>query len=445
MPHSKFESKALAVPSGRLSRLARFGGMASNIAGGMLLDGARQLAQGKRPSVSDLLLTPANAIKVTHQLAQLRGAAMKVGQLLSMDAGDMLPPELAEILGRLRSEGHHMPQSQLNAALNAHWGSGWQQRFETFLFQPIAAASIGQVHRATTKDGRELAIKIQYPGVRRSIDSDVDNVASLMRLSGVLPKTLNIAPMLLEAKRQLHQEADYQREGQYLQRFAELLADSPEFLVPKLHADFTTQSVLAMDFVDGVPIESLVDAPQEERDRLMTLLIGLLFRELFEFALMQTDPNFANYRYNTHTKQLILLDFGATRVFPPEMAPAYRQLMQAGLAGDRAGARQAMINIGFFDEQTLQRHQDAVVNIFELSLEPLIENGDYDFGNTDVALRLRDAGMAIGEQRDFWHIPPMDTLFLQRKFGGVYMLASRLKARVNVRALMEKYLSTSAA
>lgn len=440
MSHSKFESKALAVPSGRMSRLARFGGMASNIAGGMLLNGARQLAQGKRPSVSELLLTPANAIKVTHQLAQLRGAAMKVGQLLSMDAGDMLPPELAEILGHLRSEGHHMPQSQLNAALNAHWGSGWQQRFEMFLFQPIAAASIGQVHRAKTKDGRELAIKIQYPGVRRSIDSDVDNVASLMRLSGVLPKTINIAPMLSEAKRQLHQEADYQREGQYLQRFAGLLANSPEFLVPKLHTDFTTQSVLAMDYVDGVPIESLVDAPQEERDRLMTLLIGLLFRELFEFALMQTDPNFANYRYNTQTRQLILLDFGATRAFPPAMAPAYRQLMRAGLAGDRAATRQAMIEIGFFDEQALQHHQDAVINIFELSLEPLIQTGDYDFGNTDVALRLRDAGMAIGEQRDFWHIPPMDTLFLQRKFGGVYMLASRLKARVDVRALMMRYL-----
>jgi predicted unusual protein kinase regulating ubiquinone biosynthesis (AarF/ABC1/UbiB family) len=440
MPHRKFEPQGLAVPSGRFSRLARFGGMAGGIAGGMLLDGAKQFAQGKRPSVSELLLTPANALKVTHQLAQLRGAAMKVGQLLSMDAGEMLPPELAEILGRLRADGHPMPQSQLNAALNAHWGSGWQQRFESFSFQPMAAASIGQVHRARTKDGRELAVKIQYPGVRHSIDSDVNNVASLLRMSGVLPKTLNITPMLTEAKRQLHQEADYQREGQYLQRFAELLADSPEFLVPRLHPDFTTQSVLAMDYVEGVPIESLVDAPQQERDRLMSLLIGLLFRELFEFALMQTDPNFANYRYNPQTRQLLLLDFGATRAFPPAMAPAYRQLMLAGLAGDRAAARQAMINIGFFDEQTLQKHQDAVVTIFELSLEPLIAPGDYDFGNTDVALRLRDAGMAIGEQRDFWHIPPMDTLFLQRKFGGLYMLASRLKARVNVRALMEKYL-----
>lgn len=440
MPHRKFESKGVAVPSGRLSRLARFGGMAGGIAGGMLLDGAKQLAQGKRPSVSDLLLTPANAIKVTHQLAQLRGAAMKVGQLMSMDAGEMLPPEMAEILGRLRSDAQHMPRSQLQAALNAHWGVGWPARFAEFSYQPVAAASIGQVHRAKTKDGRDLAIKIQYPGVRHSIDSDVNNVASLMRLSGVLPKTLNITPMLAEAKRELHQEANYQQEGQYLKRFAELLADSPAFLVPKLHADLTTQSVLAMDYVEGVPVESLVDAPQAERDRLMTLLVGLLFRELFEFRLMQTDPNFANYRYSPSTRQLVLLDFGATREFPPEMPQHYRRLMNAGLAGDRAAARQAMIDIGFFTEATPEHYQNAVMDMFELSLEPLREDVPFDFGDTDIALRLRDGGLAIGQERSFWHIPPMDTLFLQRKFGGVYMLASRLKARVNVRALMQPYL-----
>ena len=441
MPHRKFESKGVAVPSGRFSRLARFGGMAGGIAGGMLLDGAKQLAQGKRPSVSDLLLTPANALKVTTQLSQLRGAAMKVGQLMSMDAGDMMPPEMAEILGRLRADAQHMPQSQLKAALNAHWGTGWQKKFAEFSFTPIAAASIGQVHRAKTVDGRDLAIKIQYPGVRHSIDSDVNNVASLMKLSGLLPKTLDIAPMLAEAKRELHQEADYKREGEYLHRFAGLLADSPEFVVPKLHPDLTTPSVLAMDYVEGVPVESLVDAPQEERDRLMTLLVGLLFRELFEFQLMQTDPNFANYRYNTTTKQLVLLDFGATREFPTEMPQDYRRLMNAGLAGDREGARQAMLAISFFTEDTPAHYQDAVLDMFELSLDPLRGDLPFDFGSTDIAVRLRDGGMAIGQERTLWHIPPMDTLFLQRKFGGVYMLASRLKARVNVHALMMPYLA----
>ena len=190
-----------AVPSSRLGRLVRLGGMATGVAGNMLMAGAQQLAQGKRPKLSDLLLTPANALKITQQLSQMRGAAMKVGQLISMDAGDLLPPEMAAILARLRSDAHAMPQRQVQAVLTANWGARWQQRFASFSFTPVAAASIGQVHRATTLDGRDLAIKIQYPGVRKSISSDVDNVASLLRLSGLLPKSLDIAPLLMEAKR----------------------------------------------------------------------------------------------------------------------------------------------------------------------------------------------------------------------------------------------------
>ena len=254
MPDDKTRSPGHAVPTSRLGRLIRFGGMASGVAGGMLLDGARQFAQGRRPSLGDLLLTPANVLKVTRELAQLRGAAMKVGQLLSMDAGQVLPPELSEILSRLRADAEPMPQAQLQAVLSRHWGRDWRARFEHFSPHPIAAASIGQVHRGRTKDGRDVAIKIQYPGIRNSIDSDVNNVAALMRMAGLVPPALDIAPLLAEARRQLHEEADYLREGQHLKRFSELLAGSPEFAVPALQADFTTSDILAMSYVEGTPL-----------------------------------------------------------------------------------------------------------------------------------------------------------------------------------------------
>jgi len=432
------------VPSGRLSRLMRMGQMATGVAGNMLLAGARELAKGKRPKISDLLLTPANALKITQQLAQMRGAAMKVGQLISMDAGDLLPPEMAAILARLRSDAHAMPPRQVQAVLTANWGGKWQQRFEPFSFTPIAAASIGQVHRAKTLDGRDLAIKIQYPGVRKSISSDVNNVATLLRLSGMLPNTLDIAPLLLEAKRQLREEADYQAEGAHLQRFSELLTDAPEFVVPHLHADLTTAHVLAMSFVAGVPIESMVNAPQAERDRIVRLLVNLLFRELFEFGLMQTDPNFANYRYDLLTGQLILLDFGATRSFAPTFGAAYRQLMVAALAGNRSAMKQAAMAIGYFDEHVLPTHQTAVLDMMHMALEPLGHRGEFDFGQTDMVRRLREAGMALGLNRDFWHIPPVDTLFLHRKLGGLYLLAARLKARVNVYQLARPFLASAA-
>jgi predicted unusual protein kinase regulating ubiquinone biosynthesis (AarF/ABC1/UbiB family) len=440
VPDQKFLGKGAAVPSGRLSRFARFGGLATGVAGGMLLNGARQIAQGKHPSISELLLTPANAIKVTHQLSQLRGAAMKIGQLMSMDAGEMLPPELSDILGQLRAEAQHMPRGQLQAVLNRNWGKGWEGRFEHFGFAPIAAASIGQVHRATTKDGRDLAIKVQYPGVRQSIDSDVNNVASLMKLSGLVPDTIDVAPLLAEAKRQLHQEADYVQEAQYLAQFGVLLKGAPEFDVPTLHADLTTESVLAMSYIESVAIETLTTAPQAERDRLVTLLIDLLLRELFDYGLMQTDPNFANYRYNAATGRLVLLDFGATRDISPDASARYQRLMQAGLAGDTIAAREAMIDIGYFDERTQPKHQDAVMTMFEMAMAPLRAGGAFDFGDNSVMVGLRDQGMAIAKARDFWHIPPVETLFLQRKFGGIYLLGSKLKARVDVKALMAQHI-----
>ncbi len=440
MPHDRSTPKGLAVPSGRLSRLARLGGLASGLAGTVLVDGARQFAQGKRPTVGDLLMTPANALKVTHQLAQLRGAAMKVGQLMSMDAGEMLPPELAEILSRLRSDAQHMPRVQLEAALNRRWGRGWQNRFDTFDFTPVAAASIGQVHRARTRDGRDLAIKVQYPGVRDSIDSDVNNIAALMRISGVLPKTLDVTRMLVEAKRQLQEEADYEREGRYLARFGDLLADAPDMIVPALQTDLTTPTVLAMTYLEGVPVESLADAPQDERDRIMTLLIALLLRELFEFRLMQTDPNFANYRYDTVTRRLILLDFGAARDLPSAIVEGYHRLLSAGLAGDRDAARQAALDIGFFAPDATAENQQSAMDLFDLAMAPLRRPGLFDFADGELAPLMRERGLALAQDRAFWHIPPIDTLFLQRKFGGLYLLGSRLKARVDVRSLLAPYL-----
>jgi predicted unusual protein kinase regulating ubiquinone biosynthesis (AarF/ABC1/UbiB family) len=431
---------SIAVPGNRWARLARLGGLASGVAGGMLAEGVRQFAQGKRPSMEDLLLTPANARRVADQLAQLRGAAMKVGQLLSMDAGDLLPPELGAILARLRADAHPMPMSQLVSVLNSQWGEGWDRHFERFSFTPLAAASIGQVHAARTRDGRHLAIKVQYPGIRQSIDSDVDNVASLLRISGLLPRSLDIDPLFAEAKQQLHAEADYLSEGRWLRHYGELLRDAPDFALPEMHGDLSTDSILAMSHVGGEPIEAITGLPQAERDRVAGLLFALLFREIFEFRLIQTDPNFANYRYNGTTRKLILLDFGATRAYPAAMVDAYRDLISGGIAGDLDAMFAAASAIGYFQGEILDHQRRAVLDLFALACEPLRHAGSYDFGVSDLATRIRDAGMVLGRDRDFWHTPPAAALFLHRKLGGLYLLAARLKARVDVRQLAAEFL-----
>jgi predicted unusual protein kinase regulating ubiquinone biosynthesis (AarF/ABC1/UbiB family) len=424
------------VPSSRLSRAALFGQMAGSVAGGMLAEGARRLVRGERPQLSDLLLTPASARRVTDQLSRLRGAAMKLGQMISLDAGDMLPAELTVILAQLRDSAHFMPPAQLNRVLTGHWGADWRLRFTRFEATPMAAASIGQVHRAVLPGGRVIAVKVQYPGIAESIDADVDNVATLLRLSGLLPAGLDITALLADAKRQLHEEADYIREAAQIRRYRAMLAGEDEFVVPGPLDQLSGMRVLAMDFVSGQPIEALIDAPQAVRDTAMQALLGLVLRELFEFGFMQTDPNFANYRWQADTGRIVLLDFGATRVVPQGTVDAYRRLMRAGLAEDRAALRAALVEGGFVSQAAFDRHGAAFAGVIDVLIGHLGRPGPFEFSDRSFVERLRGFIRPIAEDRGAWHVPPADTLFVQRKVSGTALLAVKMQARLPLRDMV---------
>ncbi|MWV29361.1 ABC1 kinase family protein [Aurantiacibacter rhizosphaerae] len=446
MSQNDDEKNSRVVPGTRRGRLGQFGRLAGGLAGGMLSEGARRLAGGERPRMQELLLTPANIGRVADRLSHLRGAAMKLGQMVSMDAGDILPPELSQIMARLRENAHAMPPKQLEAVLAQDWGQGWRRNFRYFNPRPLAAASIGQVHRATTRDGRDLAIKVQYPGVRESINADVDNVATLLRVSGLLPQQLDITPLLSAAKDQLREEADYQREAQQLSAYAKLLQGNDDYIVPGLHEDLTTTNVLAMDFVPGRPIESLEEEPQDVRDAMMERLIDLVLRELFEFRLMQTDPNFANYRVAEDGKRLVLLDFGAARPVSPAISDNYRRLFLAGLAEDQDAIAAAAIEAGFISHHAATAHADSFNTIIRVILAELAKPGPFDFGDRAFVHTIREEGMAMAQDRATWHLPPAEILFVQRKISGTALLAARLKARVDVRAMAEaKLAATSSA
>ena len=432
------DSRYRKVPSARLPRLASFGQLAGGIAGGMLAEGARRLAAGERPQLSDMLLTPGNAMRLTEQLSRLRGAAMKLGQMISLDAGDLLPPELTAILARLRDSAHYMPPSQLNQVLIAEWGKDWRKRFARFEATPIAAASIGQVHRATLPDGRLVAIKVQYPGVAASIDADVDNVATLLRLSGLLPDSLDIKPLLAEAKQQLREEADYIREAAQMRRYGALLAGNPAFVVPQPVDDFSGERILTMDFIPGAPIDTLEQADQATRDAAMDALLGLVLRELFEFGFMQTDPNFANYRWQADTSRVVLLDFGAARAVPEATTAAYRRLMQAGLAEDPAALKAALLEVGFVSPVTLERHAPAFDAMIAVLIEHLGRPGLFEFADRSFVAEVRRNVEVVAADRSAWHIPPAETLFVQRKVSGTALLAVRMAARLPLREMVAR-------
>jgi predicted unusual protein kinase regulating ubiquinone biosynthesis (AarF/ABC1/UbiB family) len=245
-----------------------------------MLDGAKQWSKGQPTSVKKLLVQPSNIKHLADKLSQLRGAAMKVGQLLSMDAGDLLPPELSQLLDNLRSNAQPMPLKQLLAVLEKEWGFSWLDNFAHFELKPFASASIGQVHTAYLDNGKKLAVKVQYQGIADAISSDVDNVAALLKLSGLLPSHIKIDELLAEAKLQLLAEADYVNEANFVKNYAEVLSDD-QFVLPRVIEDFSTQSILAMTFIEGVPIDEITQLPQQLRDKAVESLIGLFFDELF--------------------------------------------------------------------------------------------------------------------------------------------------------------------
>jgi predicted unusual protein kinase regulating ubiquinone biosynthesis (AarF/ABC1/UbiB family) len=439
MTNNPNDRRSIPIPHSRLSRLGRIGAMAIGVAGNMAANSVAQWAKGQNPSVRDLMLTPSNIFRITRQLAQMRGAAMKVGQLISMDTGDFMPPELAQIMARLREDADSMPPSQLKQVLAKQWSDNWPASFEFFDMRSIAAASIGQVHRAQLIDGRSLAIKVQYPGVARSIDSDVQNIGVLIKLSGLLPKGFELAPYLREVRDQLHEETNYASEAAHLRRFHTLLADVPHFILPRIHEDWSTPSILAMEYVGGISIEEVAALSKEERDQVAKHLIVLTLKELFEFGVMQTDPNIANYRYQPDTRRIVLLDFGATREIAPTIVDQYRQLIRAGLLDDDGALMELAQRIGFFGAQACSAHRGQILKMMRLVFEELTTQETFEFSDKTIVKQLQADGLALIEDGFIPPPLPIELMLLHRKIAGIFLICSQLSASVDVAALLRPY------
>ncbi len=437
-PTEEKPARSSRIPAGRIERLARIGWLAGEAALGGLAERGRRV--GKPAGDYHPLLSASNAERLTRRLSTLRGAAMKLGQLLSLEGEDFLPPEFSDALLALRADADAMPRTQLARVLGRAWGKGWEDRIDAFDWDPIAAASIGQVH-VGEHGGRALAFKVQYPGVAQSIESDLDNLASVFRLARLLPEEIDLDPVVAEAKQQLRGEADYLEEAAALERYRELLADEARCAVPAVDREWTTRRVLAMDFLSGRPLEDLrgSEYSDEERDRVAELLFRILFRELFEWRYCQTDPNFANYLYDPKTGQLGLIDLGSAREVPERLSALYLEIFRAGLANRRGRLEELGCEVGFFSPDERRDRIESVVDMMELACEPFHRDG-YDCGASDLAKRLRERGFALTFEQGFAQPPPAETMFLHRKIGGTFLLTSRLRARIAGRTLIERFI-----
>jgi len=431
-----------SVPASRASRVASFASLGAGLAFGTVAEASRRAvgirSGGKSGAATDgsLVLTEANASRIVATLCRVRGAALKLGQILSIQDGAVIGPELQKIFDRVRESADFMPQWQLEQVMRADLGDNWKDNFGSFSMKPFAAASIGQVHRATLPDGTVVAVKVQYPGVAKSIESDIRNLLTLMKVLAFLPEGLFVDKIASHMAVELAQECDYKREALCGQRMKELLAPLPVYNVPTVYPELSAMQVLTTEYIQGLTIDQCTTLPQNTRNLIASAVLRLCFTELFIHRYMQTDPNWANFLFNQRTQQLGLLDFGATREYRPGFVNTYFKIIDGAAKRDRQAVLEHSREVGFLTGFESKAMNDAHVESVMLLARPFHEDKNFNFGNQTITSEIQAlSGVMLRERLC---PPPPEVYSLHRKLSGLFLLAGKLEAEFNCFVIWEE-------
>ncbi|BFL64584.1 ABC1 kinase family protein [Roseomonas mucosa] len=417
---------------GEIRRMARtsgaVGGIAARVAGERYLG----LKTDKSAHAEDLRAV----------LGGLKGPMMKVAQLLST-IPDALPEEYARELSQLQSNAPAMGWPFVRRRMSTELGPAWQSRFTAFGQTAAAAASLGQVHRATLPDGREVACKLQYPDMPSVVEADLRQLRLAMGIYARMDSSIQSDDVYAELSERLREELDYEREAAHMRLYRLMLAGEPEIRVPEPVPELTTKRLLTMTWLEGRAIQSRIDEdpPQEERDAYARVLFRAWYVPFYHYGVIHGDPHLGNYQIRSDLHGINLLDFGTIRVFPPHFVTAVVRLYEAVRDGDDEKAIHAFEAWGF---RNLPRETWQVLMkwarflhepLIDDRVRPISETQDPQFGRK-VAEEVHAGLKKTGGVR-----PPREFVLMDRSTVGLGSVFLRLKAKQNWHRLFEELIA----
>lgn len=427
------------IPTSRLQRVGRLIGLSTSV----LAKEVKARVTEKFSGTTKIQDRINQAEDIVKTLGDLKGAAMKAGQLLSMEFSDFLPPEVIKVLRKLHDQSVSYDGVSMANLVRSELGEERFSHLESFSLEPVAAASIGQVHRALLRS-KSVVIKIQYPGIAASIDHDISiikrMVNSLLMLNG---KSINLSAFYDELHQGLKDEADYLREAGSLRRYRELF-HGEDFIVPEVEQTYSTNRILTMSEVTGTRLSDwIADNKHKPAARIWLgrKVMRLLIDEFFGHGIVQTDPNFGNFLIDEPAGKMVLLDCGAVRIFPKEFRRNIRELATIATDFEVAPVIAKMVALGMVHQHELP---EVKILLAELIIDTMalftkeqqpVNFGDIDFIN-DMRRRVFDIIRMIKHSG-----PARQVIFLNRKLGGMFHLLKEMQVEMDIYPFWEEVLA----
>ncbi|AZT84685.1 AarF/ABC1/UbiB kinase family protein [Marinobacter sp. NP-4(2019)] len=429
--------KPVTSRSGRFFKLA---GMTASVAGQYAGQRARRLFGTENDEGAQSESYTRMAGQIADTLGELKGAVMKVGQIASQTQ-DFLPKEFSDALERLQKEAPPMPFEVIVAQVEAELGKPVPELFEYLQETPYAAASIGQVHRARLHDGTDVIVKVQYPGVDESCDSDLKQLRLALKLGGLLKMPKETVDQLFgEIRIRLKEELDYENEARNLKMFREFHANDPWVIIPAVIDSHSTRRVLTLELVEGDHVNQVTPAryDQDTINLIGHRIFTTMADQLFRFQCIHGDPHAGNFAYRPDGS-VILYDFGCVKKLKPEIVEAYRKVLVAALDEDYQALDRHLIDLGARVE-----NQPAVDEAYyamwrDILIVPFDQDEPYDFAESELHKHVAAKTSTVFKYLDYFK-PPVESIFIDRMIAGHYWMLKRLGVQAAFRDELEKYL-----